>query len=140
MTGTAIAYSTKWYQTVSNSSTEADFIQATSAAKMAKCIRAIRKEPKIKQHGPTITYEDNSAAIMMANPSKPNGRTRHINISYFAIQEWAEKGNIKLAHIYGVANPFDTLTKALGRTLHQCHVTRMMGHTGCKHMHTSGKI
>eukprot|EP00957_Ditylum_brightwellii_P048833 3704825-Ditylum_brightwellii.AAC.2 len=71
----------------------------------------------MKQDGPTMIHEDNSAAIRMANASKPNGRTRHINITYFAIQEWVENGNIKLAHIQGVANTSDALTKALGWTL-----------------------
>eukprot|EP00957_Ditylum_brightwellii_P096130 7323968-Ditylum_brightwellii.AAC.1 len=94
----------------------------------------------MEQEGPTMMYEDTDAAIMMANTSKPNGRTRHIDISYFAIQELVENGNIKLAHIQRVANPSNALTKALGWTLHQHHVTRMMGHTGCKHTCTSGKI
>eukprot|EP00957_Ditylum_brightwellii_P198177 15100478-Ditylum_brightwellii.AAC.1 len=77
---------------------------------------------------------------MMVSTSKPNGRTMHIDISYFAIEEWAGKGNTKLAHICGVANPSGALTKALGWTLRQRHTTRMMGHTGCKHMCTSRKI
>eukprot|EP00957_Ditylum_brightwellii_P045311 3434825-Ditylum_brightwellii.AAC.1 len=76
----------------------------------------------------------------MANTSKPNGRTRHINISYFAIQEWVENGNIKLSHSQGIANPSNAITKALGWTLHHLHVTRMMGHTDCKHTLTSGKM
>eukprot|EP00957_Ditylum_brightwellii_P091015 6929490-Ditylum_brightwellii.AAC.1 len=118
MSGAAMDYSAKWHQTGTTSSTEATFIQATSTAKMAKYIRAILKELKINQHGPSIIYEDNTAAIMMANASKPNGRARHIDISYFAIQEWVEKCNIKLAHIHGVANPSDTLTKALEWTCH----------------------
>eukprot|EP00957_Ditylum_brightwellii_P212380 15367207-Ditylum_brightwellii.AAC.4 len=139
MAGTAIAYSAKWHQTASTSFTGAEFIQATSAAKMAKCICAILKELKMGQDRPTMIYEDNATAIMMANTIKPNGRTRHIDISYFAIQEWVENDNIELAHIQGVANPSNVLTKALGWTLHQCHVTRMMGHTGCKHTCTSGK-
>eukprot|EP00957_Ditylum_brightwellii_P131423 10023043-Ditylum_brightwellii.AAC.1 len=91
----------------------------------------------MEQDGPTMTYEDNATAIMMASTSKLNGRTRHIAISYFAIQEWVENRNIKLAHIQGVAYPSNALTNALGWTLHQRHVTRMMGHTGCKHTHTS---
>eukprot|EP00957_Ditylum_brightwellii_P187709 14293377-Ditylum_brightwellii.AAC.1 len=123
MTGAAVAYSAKWHQIMPTSSTEAEFIQATSVAQMAKYICMILKELKIKQQGPTIIYEDNAAAIMMANMSKPNKRTRNINISFFAIQEWVEKGNIKLADIHGVANPLDTLAKVLEGTLHQQHVT-----------------
>eukprot|EP00957_Ditylum_brightwellii_P038105 2881511-Ditylum_brightwellii.AAC.1 len=119
---------------------EAEFIQATSAAKMAKYLCAILEELSIEQKGPTPIYDDNIAAIMMTNASKPNGRTRHINISYFAIQEWVSKGDIKLAHIRGVINPSDALTKALGWTLHHHHVLRMMGHMGSRHTSTSGRI
>eukprot|EP00957_Ditylum_brightwellii_P040365 3054766-Ditylum_brightwellii.AAC.1 len=94
MAGATIAYSAKWHQTVSTSFTEAEFIQVTSAAKIAKYIWAILKELRMEQDGPTMIYKDNAAAVMMAN-----GRMRHIDISYFAIQKWVENGNIKLAHI-----------------------------------------
>eukprot|EP00957_Ditylum_brightwellii_P080653 6134498-Ditylum_brightwellii.AAC.1 len=54
-----------------------------------------------------MIYEDNAAAIMMANNSRPNGQARHIDISYFALQEWITYGNVKLAHIHRIANPAD---------------------------------
>eukprot|EP00957_Ditylum_brightwellii_P031295 2372038-Ditylum_brightwellii.AAC.1 len=60
-----------------------------------------------------MVYKDNAAASMMVNASKPNGRTRNFNISYFAIQDWVENGNIKLARIQGVVNQSNALTKAL---------------------------
>eukprot|EP00957_Ditylum_brightwellii_P043169 3271518-Ditylum_brightwellii.AAC.1 len=107
---------------------------------MAKYTRMILKKLMIERHGPTIIFEDSASAITVANTSKPNGRTSYINISYFAIQEWVEKGENKLAHICGVVNPSDALTKALGWTLHHRHVTQMMGCAGCKHIHTSQKI
>eukprot|EP00957_Ditylum_brightwellii_P200260 15266380-Ditylum_brightwellii.AAC.1 len=87
-----------------------------------------------------MIYEDNATAIMMANASKPNDRTRHIDISYFAIEEWVSKGNVKFSHIRGVLNPSDVLTKALGWTLHCCHMLRMMGHVDSRHTDTSGRI
>eukprot|EP00957_Ditylum_brightwellii_P046851 3555935-Ditylum_brightwellii.AAC.1 len=91
--------STNWYHKVSTSSTDADFIQATSADKMSKYLMITLRESWIEQKGPTMMYEDNTAAIVMVNASKPNCRTKHIDINYFIIQEWVEKGNIKLAHI-----------------------------------------
>eukprot|EP00957_Ditylum_brightwellii_P175874 13392144-Ditylum_brightwellii.AAC.1 len=39
---------------------------------------------------PPVVYEDNAAAIMMTNANKPNSRTYHIDISYFALQEWVQ--------------------------------------------------
>eukprot|EP00957_Ditylum_brightwellii_P065882 4996655-Ditylum_brightwellii.AAC.1 len=76
----------------------------------------------------------------MANTNKSNGHTCHINISYFALQKWVQEGKVKLAHIRGVANPADALTKALGWTLHCLHVIQMMRHLGNVYTRTSGKI
>eukprot|EP00957_Ditylum_brightwellii_P106504 8125820-Ditylum_brightwellii.AAC.1 len=81
MPGSAVTYSTKLHQNVTASLPKAEFIQVTSAVKMAKYICMILKDLKIEQQGPTIIYEDNVAAIMMANASKLNRRTRYIDIS-----------------------------------------------------------
>mmetsp|Transcript_11219 Transcript_11219/g.16255 ORF Transcript_11219/g.16255 Transcript_11219/m.16255 type:complete len:123 (-) Transcript_11219:830-1198(-) len=62
MAGTTISYSAKWHQTVSTSLTGAEFVQATSTAKMTKYIQMILKELKIEQDRPMIIYEDNVAA------------------------------------------------------------------------------
>eukprot|EP00957_Ditylum_brightwellii_P108280 8260473-Ditylum_brightwellii.AAC.1 len=77
---------------------------------------------------------------MMANNSRPNGQIRHIDISFFALQEWVTHGDVKLANVHGIANPADALTKALGWTLHRHHVTRIMGHLGTKYTNTVGYI
>eukprot|EP00957_Ditylum_brightwellii_P196864 14998680-Ditylum_brightwellii.AAC.1 len=76
----------------------------------------------------------------MANNSRPNGQIRHIDISYFVLQEWVTYGNVKLAHIPGIADPADALTKALEWMLHCCHITRIMGHLGTKYTNTVGRI
>eukprot|EP00957_Ditylum_brightwellii_P085146 6473867-Ditylum_brightwellii.AAC.1 len=77
------------------------------ATKMAKYLQTILNELGIQQCGPTMIYEDNAAAIMMANNSRPNGWTQHIDRNYFLLQEWVTYGNVKLAHICGIANPAD---------------------------------
>jgi hypothetical protein len=116
--------------TTSTSSTEAEFIAAVQAAKTAKYLRSILSELDYGQPGPTVLYEDNQAAILMINASRPTPRSRHIDIQHFAIQEWKANGDIILCHIPGIINPADALTKALGSTLHFRHVRRLMGHFG----------
>jgi hypothetical protein len=128
--GGPIAYKSKVQPTVSTSSTEAEFIAAVQAAKIAKYLRSILQELGYGQPGPTVLYEDNQAAILMINASRPTPRSRHIDIQHFAIQEWKTNGDIILCHIPGVINPADALTKSLGPTLHFRHVRRMMGHYG----------
>jgi hypothetical protein len=128
--GGPIAYKSKIQSTVSTSSTEAEFIAAVHAAKIAKYLRSILSELGYPQDRPTTLYEDNAAAILMINASRPTSRSRHIDIQHFAIQEWKANREIVLAHIPGIINSADSLTKSLGSTLHHRHVRRLMGHYG----------
>eukprot|EP00957_Ditylum_brightwellii_P171097 13024610-Ditylum_brightwellii.AAC.1 len=72
----------------------------------------------------------------MANNNKPNGHTSHIDINYFALQEWVTYTEAKLAHTQGITNPTYALAKALGWTLHHCHAMYIMDHLGTKYTNT----
>ena len=128
--GTTVAYKAKLQPTVATSSTEAESIAAVACAKELLHIRSILIQLDVPQDGPSMIYEDNTAAIMMANAGKPTTRTRHIDIQYFTLQEWIQHGDISLQHIPGVINPADSLTKTLFRLLFWRHITRLMGYTG----------
>ena len=130
LVGGPIAYKSKIQSTVSTSSTEAEFIAAVHAAKIAKYLRSVLLDLGYAQPAPTTLYEDNAAAILMVNASRPTPRSRHIDIQHFAIQEWKAQLDIVLSHIPGIVNPADALTKSLGTTLHHRHVRRLMGHFG----------
>jgi hypothetical protein len=128
--GGPLAYKSKIQSTVSTSSTEAEFLAAVHAAKIAKYLRSILLELGYPQLGPTTLFEDNAAAILMVNANRPTPRARHIDIQHFALQEWKAAKEIVLSHIPGVVNSADSLTKSLGSTLHHRHVRRLMGHYG----------
>jgi hypothetical protein len=130
LAGGAIAYKSKLQATVATSSTEAEFIAAVHAAKLAKYLRAVLLEFGVPQEGPTPLYEDNVSAIAMINERKPTSNSRHIDIQYFAIQEWRRQGIIVMKHLPGIINVADQATKALGWTLHSRHARRSMGHYG----------
>ena len=130
LAGGPLAYKSKIQPTVSTSSTEAEFIAAVHAAKIAKYLRSVLSELGYAQSEPTTLYGDNAAAILMVNANRPTPRSRHIDIQHFAIQEWKAKNEILLRHIPGIINPADSLTKSLGSTLHHRHVRRLMGHYG----------
>ncbi|KAI2511653.1 Reverse transcriptase (RNA-dependent DNA polymerase) [Fragilaria crotonensis] len=119
--GGPLAYKSKIQSTVSTSSTEAEFLAAVHAAKIAKYLRSILSELGYAQLGPTTLFEDNAAAILMVNASRPTPRARHIDIQHFALQEWKAANEIVLSHIPGVVNSADSLTKSLGPTLHHRH-------------------
>ena len=126
--GGAIVYHSKSQSITAMSSTEAEPIAAVTAAKTVKYIRAVLDELGIKQDEPTPIYEDNKSAIDIINANKPTGRSRHIDIRFFAIQDWKQQGHIKMEHIPGIINPADGLTKPLGYVLHSRHAEYIMGH------------
>jgi hypothetical protein len=64
----------------------------------------------------------------MINARRPTDRARHIDIQWFAIQDWKESGDIVMSHVPGVLNPSDDLSKPLGWILHSRHCRRFMGH------------
>jgi hypothetical protein len=99
LAGGALAFKSKLQPTVATSSTVSEFIAAVLAAKIAKYLRSILIELGFPPSGPTLLYEDNKAAT-----NRPTERSRHIDIQNFAIQEWRQRGDIKLAHIPGVIN------------------------------------
>ncbi|KAI2501677.1 hypothetical protein MHU86_12801 [Fragilaria crotonensis] len=106
--GGPLAYKSKIQSTVSTSSTEAEFLAAVHAAKIAKYLRSILSELGYAQLGPTTLFEDNAAAILMVNASRPTPRARHIDIQHFALQEWKAANEIVLSHIPGVVNSADS--------------------------------
>ena len=127
--GGAIVYRSKAQSITAQSSTEAEFLAAVTAAKTARFLRSVLKELGLEQCGPTPIYEDNASTIEIVNAQKPTERTRHIDIRFFAIQDWQHQTkDIILKHIPGVINPADDLTKPLGWVLHSRHARYIMGH------------
>ena len=124
-----MVYRSKTQTLTALSSTEAKFIAAVTAAKTAKYIRSVLIELGFKQNEPTPIYEDNKPTIDIVASQKPTERTRHIDICFFAIQDWIYRSkDIQLLHIPGVINPSNDLTKSLGRVLHERHARYIMGH------------
>ena len=128
LAGGPIAYRCTTQSITATSSTEAEFLAAVLAAKQVRYLRSILSELGFPQHSPTSLHEDNQSAIHMINSNTPTDRSRHIDIQHFAIQDWKANGDLLMAHIPGVINPADALTKPLGWVLHSRHVRRMMGH------------
>ena len=127
--GGAIAYGSKTQTITAGSSTEAEFIAAHTACKIARYLRQVLKQLDFEQVDPTPIYIDNLSALKIINDNRsPTERVRHMNLRFFAIQDWREDGDIIMKHIDGVNQLPDALTKSLGWVLHSRHCRRMMGH------------
>ena len=128
MAGAAIAYRSKTQTVTATSSTEAEFIAAVLCAKAVRYLRAVLSELGFPMKDPTVLYEDNASAIKIINARHTTDRSRHIQIQWFAIQDWKDAGDITMRFISGTVNPSDDLTKPVGWILHSRHCRHLMGH------------
>ena len=126
-----IMYLAKLQPTVVTSIGEGEFIQLVLSGKKIKYVRTVMNELGFVQKGPSPIFGDNLSSIMMGNNIRPTDRTRHMDIKWFALQEWIHiDKDIILIHIPGDLNASDALTKALAWIKHYRHVSRAMGATG----------
>ena len=85
--GAPVVYRARFQPTISQSSTEAEFIAAVEAGKLALYLRSMLNDLGIQQDTAMALFEDNEAAIAMANASRPTRRTRHMDIKHFALMD-----------------------------------------------------
>ena len=105
--GGAVVYRSKTQLLTALSLTEAEFIVAVTAAKTAKYIRLVLSELGFEQSEPRPIYEGNKPTIDVVAYQKQTERTRHIDVCFFAIQDWIHKlKDIQLLHIPRVINPW----------------------------------
>jgi len=113
LNGGAVSWSSKRQDTISLSTTEAEYIALTHAAKEAIWLRNLLSEI----FGP-ITHaipikSDNQSAIALAKDDRFHARTKHINIRYHFIHYVIEEGKIRLTYCPTENMMADIFTKAL---------------------------
>ena len=127
LAGAAIAWKCRVQPTVSLSSTEAEFLAASDAGKMALYLRSILDELGVAQQYATVIYEDNRGALLMANAAQPTKQSRHIDIREYALLDWVERDLITLEDVSSGLNASDILTKQTGPILFARHVDNLSG-------------
>lgn len=134
LAGAAIAYKTRFQNTIAHSSTDAEWIAACDLGKVILYYRSLLEELGIPQYDATVLYEDNQGAFYMANAQQTTARTRHIDIREFALVDWVEQDLMILATVKSADNGADGMTKALAKVLFQRHSATMLGKRIPKHM------
>src|ERR1700678_1296436 len=110
----AISWSSKKQGVVSLSSTKAEYVAQTHAAKEGIWLRSFIKEIQGEQ-GPLTISCDNQGAIALAKDNKFHGRTKHIDCHIPYLCEVVEDGKIEVKYIPTDNNVSDIFTKPLPR-------------------------
>jgi len=111
--GGAVSWSSKKQELVTLSTTEAEYVAATHAAKEAVWLRRFLTEVFRPLDRPTTLHCDNQSAIALANSGAFHARTKHIDIHYHFIRFSVDKGSISLVYCPTNDMVADTLTKPL---------------------------
>ena len=128
LNGAAVSWKSSKQATVADSTTEAEYIAASDAAKEAvwlkKFIGELGVVPSIAN--PIALYCDNNGAIAQAKEPRSHQRSKHILRRFHLIREIIERGDVKICRVPTDDNIADPLTKPLPQSKHDYH-TRGMG-------------
>ena len=111
--GGAVSWSSKKQELVTLSTTEAEYVAMTHAAKEGLWLRTLFGEVFAPINKPTTIFGDNQSAIALATGGQYHPRTKHIDIRYHFIRYIIEAESIKLVYCPTDEQTADPLTKAL---------------------------
>lgn len=108
-----VSWSSKRQQTVSLSTTEAEFIAAAEATKEAMWLRKLLSDIGHLYDGPTLLNVDNQSAIKLTRNPEFHRRSKHIDVRYHFICEKLTENVIDTKYVNTENQYADVLTKAL---------------------------
>ena len=111
-TGT-ISWSSKKQSIVTLSTTEAEFVAATTCACQAIWLRKILEELHLKQVGATTIFCDNNSTIKLSKNPVLHGRSKYIDVKYYFLRDLSNDGVIDLVYCGSENQVADIFTKPL---------------------------
>ncbi|KAK9044819.1 hypothetical protein V6N11_058710 [Hibiscus sabdariffa] len=123
LNGGAISWKSSKQDTVVDSTTEAEYIAASEAAKEAvwikKFITGLGVIPSISDA--VDLYCDNNGAIAQAKEPRSHQRSKHILRRFHLIREIIDRGDVEICKVHTDDNIADPLTKPLAQHKHDRH-------------------
>jgi hypothetical protein len=117
--GATYAWSSKKQTTVATSSTEAEYTALAHATRFAVWSRYLLEEMGHAQESPTVIYEDNQAALVLARDPQFHARSKHFDVQNHFIREKIETGTVEPVYCGTEDQIADILTKPLAKPKHK---------------------
>jgi len=123
--GGPVTWSSRKQQSVSTSTTEAEYVALCQGNKEAVWLRSLLLETSFHQFlGDSLgvqMYSDNQGCIALAENPEGHSRAKHIGVQYHYSRQLIEYGKIKLDYCPTEDMLADVLTKSLGpRAFKEC--------------------
>ena len=113
LNGGPISWASRRQTVTALSTSEAELIALSSAAKELVWLRSLLGDFMMDVKGPTPIYEDNQATISIANGRGISGRTKHIDVRHFYVREQVENRQLEIVYCASSMQLADLLTKAV---------------------------
>jgi len=110
--GNVVSWKSGLQKVVALSTTEAEYISLTEAAKEAMWFQGFVRELGFKQ-GAVKIHCDSQSAIALAKNAVFHEKTKHMAIKYNFIRDLISEGYIQVVKIATAYNPADIFTKVL---------------------------
>lgn len=125
--GAAICWKSRKQTVIALSSTEAEYISCSEAAREAIWLQRLFLDlsGSTPDSTPMLLYADNQSAIKLSENPRFHERTKHIDIRYHFLRQAHENGQITVKYLATADMTADILTKSLPRDAHQRHTTGM---------------
>ena len=112
---TAVQWTCTRQPTVALSSTEAEYVAASEAAREISWFRTYLADVGLAQPASTPLFIDNSTAIRIALEEGNHARRKHINVKHHYVREQATEGYIELKWVPTADQLADFFTKPMPR-------------------------
>jgi len=114
----AISWSSKRQPTVALSTTEAEYMSASAAAREVVWLRTLMEELGVRQEGVTVIRCDNQGAIALTRNPVQHQRSKHIDIRFHFIRSLYEARVVDIKYVPTHEQIADVLTKSLSGEKH----------------------
>ena len=127
LNGGAVSWKSSKQPTTADSTTEAEYIAASDAAKEAVWLKKFITDLSVV---PTISYPipllcENNSAIAQAKEPRSHQKSKHILRRFHLIKEIVTRGDVVVERIPSTDNLADPLTKPLAQEVFERHCTTM---------------
>ena len=96
---------------------EAEYMTLSLAVKELIWLYMLLRFMGIRVRRPCVVYEDNSAALKIANNATAIKRTKHIDVRHHFLREHVDQGTIVIVPVSTQEQLADIMTKVLGKEL-----------------------
>ena len=121
-----ISWKSKGQKGVTLSSSEAEFVALSEAAKEVKFVYQVLTSMGVKVTLPIVVRVDNVGAIFIGSNVAVSQRSKHIDIRYHFVREFVHDGFIKIVFVKTAHNDADIFTKNLSGELHDRHSSKLV--------------